>query len=153
MAKSKLGYEKARLPATRSAVNRIREPAIREDIERFVSGAEFCLEHNENHLALDAVRTVVTTVVALDRTISPEVAAAILDGLTEDAANGAVALQRGLGFTKNQNMKCDIQSGTGPGTSRCVARRNSTCYTLDSGSGCGGTSGFRFVWEVGLLVG
>lgn len=153
MSPSKSGQTKVSLAATRTALDRIREPAIREDLLRFVTGAEFCLQYRENYLALDAVKTLVTTIVALDRTITPEVTAAILDGLVDDSANGAVALQRGLGFTKNEGMKCDIVSGTGPGSSRCVASRKSTCYTLDSGSGCGGTSGFRFVWEAAMRIG
>lgn len=153
MAKSKVESEKVDLPATRRAVGRIRDAAIREDVMRFVSGAEVCLEHREVYLAFDAVKTIVTTVVALDRTISPEVATGVLDGLVEDSAGQAIALRRGLGFTKNENQKCDIQPGTGPGTSVCVAKRRSTCYTLDSGSGCGGTSGFRHVWDLARQVG
>jgi hypothetical protein len=117
-----------------------------------VAGVEVCIQHQEIHLAFDAVRTVVTTVIALDRTITPDVTVAILDGLVEDAQNQAIALQRGLGFTKNFDSKCDIKSGTGPGTSTCVDSRNSTCYTLSSGTGCGGTSGFRFVWELSRSI-
>lgn len=137
------------LSATRSAIARIEHPGIRGDLERFVDGAEVCLESQEIFLAIDAVRTVVSTAIALDRTIGPDVTLGILDGLTQDTETKALALQRGLGFTKTPNSKCDIKKGTPPGSSTCVSAQNSTCYTLDSGSGCGSTSGrFEFVWEV-----
>ena len=136
-----------RLSATRTALRGVKSRQIRKDLRRFVAGAERCLEHQEVHVALDAVRSLVTTVIALDRTLTPNVTLAILDGLVEDSTNEAIALQRGLGFTKNFDSKCDIKSGTPIGSSTCVDSKNSTCYTLDSGSGCGGTSGFRFIWE------
>jgi hypothetical protein len=136
------------LDATRKALGAIRDFRIREDLLHFVSGAEVCLEHQEVCLALDCLRTVVTTVVALNRTLTPEITTGVLDGLLADSGTTAVPLRRGLGFTKNENMKCDIKTGTPIGSSSCVAQTNSTCYTLDSGSGCGGTSGFRFVWEI-----
>ena len=135
------------LVATRRALRAIRNPEIRDDLCHFISGAETCLRAQEIHLALDAVRSVVCAVVALNRTISSEVAVRILDGLLEDSEKGAVALRRGLGFTKNKNEKCDIKSGTPIGSSSCVSSPNSTCYTFSGGSGCGGTSGFQFVWE------
>lgn len=137
------------LSAMRLAIARIKHEGIRADLGRFVDGAEACLESSEIFLALDAVRTIVSAVVALDRTIGPEVALGILDGLTEDSQQTAVALQRGLGFTSTKNSKCNIKSGTPPGSSTCVAATNSTCYTLNSGSGCGSTSTrFQFVWEI-----
>jgi hypothetical protein len=143
-----------RLSATRAAVGKIAHTDIRADLERFVAGAEVCLEFEEVPLALDAVRTIVSTVVALDRTIGPEVTLGILDGLIEDSESTALALRRGLGFEKNFESKCDIKEGTPPGSSTCVDAENSVCYTLDSGSGCGGTSGsFRFVWDVASVVG
>ena len=142
-----------RLPATRSAIRRIEHEGIRADLERFAAGAEACLAADEIPLALDAVRTIVTTVVALDRTIGPEVAIGILDGLGDDSEGTALALRRGLGFTKNYDSKCDIQSGTPIGSSGCVDSKNSVCYTLSSGSGCGGSSGrFQFVWEAAALA-
>lgn len=142
-----------RLPATRSAIQLIEHSGIRAAIERFADGAEACLAADEIPLALDAVRTIVTTVVALDQTIGPEVTLGILDGLGDDSEQTAVALRRGLGFTKNDDSKCDIRSGTPIGSSGCVDSKNSTCYTLDSGSGCGGSSGrFQFVWELATLL-
>lgn len=147
MAKQNNGY--GRLPATGAAVARIEHEGIRADLQRFVEGAENCLDHDEVPLALDAVRTIVATAVALDRTIGPEVTLGILDGLIADSERTALALRRGLGFTKNFDSKCDIKTGTPPGSSTCVDSKNATCYTLDSGSGCGGTSGrFQFVWDV-----
>jgi hypothetical protein len=142
---------KIALDATRKAIGAIRDFRIKEDLLHFVSGAEVCLEHQEVHLAFDCLRTVVTTVVALNRTLTPEVTVGILDGLLEDSQTRATALRRGLGFTKTENTKCDIKAGTPIGSSTCVSQRDSTCYTLDSGSGCGGPSGFRFVWEVASL--
>lgn len=142
--------ERIRLTSTRKALGRIRDAAIRADLERVVAGAEVCLAHREFFLAFDAVRTVVTTVVALHRTISPEATAGVLDGLLDDSKHGAIALQRGLGFTKTTDSKCDIKTGSPIGSSSCVSQKDSTCYTLDSGSGCGGTSGFHFVWEAAL---
>ena len=143
-----------RLSATRAAVGNITHTGIRADLERFVGGAEVCLEYDEIPLALDAVRTIVSTVIALDRTIGPEVTLGILDGLLEDSGTTALSLRRGLGFEKNFESKCDIKEGTPPGSSTCVDAEDSVCYTLDSGSGCGGTSGsFRFVWDVASIVG
>jgi hypothetical protein len=143
----------SQLAATRSAIAKIEHEGIRADLERFVAGAEVCLESREMFLALDSVRTIVSTVVALDRTIGPDVTLGILDGLTQDSEQTAIALQRGLGFTSTKNSKCDIKKGTPPGSSTCVAATNSTCYTLDSGSGCGSTSTrFQFVWEVAEVI-
>lgn len=136
------------------ALGKIAHAGIRADLERFVVGAETCLEYEEVPLALDAVRTIVSVVIALDRTIGPEATLGILDGLSEDSQRTALAMRRGLGFTKNFESKCDIKTGTPPGSSTCVDAKNSVCYTLDSGSGCGGTSGrFRFVWEAADVMG
>jgi hypothetical protein len=136
------------LDATRKALGAIRDFRIRDDLLRFVSGAEVCIEHNEIYLAHDCVRMVVTTVVALSRTLTPEVSIGVLDGLVADSGTTLIALRRALGFTKNENSKCDIKAGTPIGSSVCVSSPGSTCYTLDSGSGCGGSSGFRFAWEI-----
>ena len=146
---------KISLDATRKAIRAIRDRRIKESLLHFVSGAEACLEHQEIHWASDCVRTVVTTVVALNRSISPEVIVGILDGLLEDSETKATALRRALGFTKSQNARCDIKSGTPIGSSSCVSARNSSCYVLDGGSGCGSSSGggftgFQFVWEAAL---
>lgn len=142
-----------RLSATRSAVGKIEHAGIRADLERFVVGAEVCLHYEEVPLALDAVGTIVATVVALDRTIGPEVTLGILDGLVEDSQRTALALRRGLGFDKNFESRCDIKEGTPPGSSTCVDAEDSVCYTLSSGSGCGGTSGrFQFVWDAGVVA-
>lgn len=140
----------SKLQATREALADVKDPSIREDLLRFVKGAEICLEYEEVYVALDCVRTIVTTTVALERTLSPEVATGILSGLVKDSQTSALALRRGLGFTKNFDEKCDIKKGTPIGSSTCVSKPNSVCYTLSSGSGCGGTSGFQFVWEVAL---
>ncbi len=141
------------LPRTRIAIGRIEHDGIRADLERFIDGAEVCLEAAEISLALDAVRTIVSTVVALDRTIGPEVTLDILDGLTDDSEQTALPLRRGLGFTKDFESKCDIKKGTPPGSSTCVDAKNSACYTLDSGSGCGSTSTrFQFVCEVEMVA-
>lgn len=143
---------RGRLLATRAAVGRIEHAGIRADVERFVQGAEVCLHYEEVPLALDAVRTVVATVVALDRTIGPEVTLGILDGLVEDSQRTALALRRGLGFEKNFESKCDIKEGPF-GSSTCVDAEDSVCYTLSSGSGCGGPSGhFQFVWDAGVAA-
>ena len=148
MAVSQENGGNSRLSATRSAIGQIEHAGIRADLERFVIGAEACLEYEEVPLALDAVRTIVSTVVALDRTIGADVTLGILDGLVADSEQTALALRRGLGFTKNFESMCDIKEGTPPGSSTCVDAQDSVCYTLNSGSGCGGTSGkFQFVWE------
>jgi len=140
------------LRMTRTALAAIEHEHIRKDLERFVDGAEKCLAADEIVLALDAVRTVVTTVVALDRTLGHDVAIGILDGLRLDSQETAVALQRGLGYTSKDNSKCDIRPGTPIGSSSCAAAKNSTCYTLDSGSGCGSSSTrFQFVWEDAMV--
>jgi len=137
------------LGATRAALAKIEHDGIRHDLERFLEGAERCLHHEEVPLALDAVRTIVSTVVALDRTIGPDVAMGVLDGLAADSKSTAQSLRMGLGFTRNEDSKCDIRSGTPIGSSSCVDAKNSICYTLSSGSGCGSTSTrFQFVWEV-----
>ncbi|MCH9000503.1 MAG: hypothetical protein IID48_19885 [Proteobacteria bacterium] len=139
--------DKISLDATRKAVGSIKDECIRRDIMHFVLGAEACLDHGEIYVALDCVKTVVTTVVALNRTISPEVTAGILEGLIEDSEGKATALRRGFGFTKYKDEKCDIIGGTPIGSSQCISQLRSTCYTFSSGSGCGGTSGFQFVWD------
>ena len=100
-------------------------------------GREICLEYEEVYVALDCVRTIVTTTVALERTLSPEVATGILSGLVKDSQTSALALRRGLGFTKNFDEKCDIKKGTPIGSSTQFSKPNSVCYTLSSGSGCG----------------
>src|SRR5262249_41417690 len=69
------------LGTTRKAIGAIRDFRTKEDLLHFVSGAEVCLEHQEVYLACDCLRTVVTTVVALNRTLTPEVTVGILDGL------------------------------------------------------------------------
>jgi hypothetical protein len=143
-------WKDAKLEATRNAIDAIKNGSIRDDLLRFVTGAEVCLHHEETYLAFDCVRTIVTTVVALDRTLSSEVAAGVLDGLVKDSQAKAVVLRRALGFNKEFDAKCDIKPGTPIGSSSCVSSTNSVCYTLSSGSGCGGPSGFHFVWEVAL---
>jgi hypothetical protein len=141
------------LSLTRSALAKIQQEGIRADLERFVDGAEACLAADEIFLALDAVRTIVSTVVALDRTIGPNVTLGILDGLDEDSESAALALRRGLGYTKSTESKCDIKTGTPPGSSTCISAKNSVCYTLDSGSGCGSTgTRFQFVWDVSQVI-
>jgi hypothetical protein len=136
------------LAMTRAAIARVEHEGIRADLERFADGAEVCLGADEIFLALDAVRSIVSTAVVLGPTIGHDVTQEILDGLDQDSKQTAIALQRGLGFTKNSDSKCDIKSGTGAGSSSCVDSKNSVCYTLSSGSGCGSTgSGFQFVWE------
>ena len=148
--------EKIVLEATRKAIDAIEDSCIKRDIMHFVAGAEVCLELQEVHLALDCVSTVVTTVVALNRTISPEVTVGVLDGLHEDSETTAKALRRGLGFTSNKDQKCGVKDaepgGGGAGKSTCVSDPGGKCYTFGSGSGCGGTSGFQFVWEAALKV-
>ena len=73
--------------------------------------------YEEVYVALDCVRTIVTTTVALERTLSPEVATGILSSLVKDSQTSALALRRGLGFTKNFDEKCDIKKGTPIGSS------------------------------------
>ena len=141
------------LARTRRAIGNVEHEGIRSDLIRFIDGAETCLKANEVYLAIDAVKMVVTTVVALDRTIGPAVTFGILDGLSEDSESTATALRWGLGYTSTRNAKCDIKPFTPPGSSSCVSARNSTCYTLDSGSGCGSSSGrFEYVWEVAAVA-
>jgi len=154
MAEVKSKHGSRRLPATHRAIQLIEHTSIRADLERFLQGAEACLASEQIPLALDAVRTIVSTVVALDRTIGPDVAIGILDGLRDDSQQTALALRLGLGFTRNEDSKCDIRSGTPIGSSGCVDSKDSVCYTLSSGSGCGGTSGrFQFVWEAATRAG
>lgn len=144
---------KGSLARTRRAIARVEHEGIRADLVRFIDGAETCLNAGEVYLAIDAVKMVVTTVVALDRTLGPEVTYGILDGLSEDSESSAMALRWGLGYTSTKNSKCDIKPFTPPGSSSCVSARNSTCYTLDSGSGCGSSSGrFEFVWEIAAVA-
>jgi hypothetical protein len=97
--------DKITLDATRKALGAIRDFRIKEDLLYFVSGAEVCLEHSEMHLAIDCVRTVVTTVVALNRTLSPEVTLGVLDGLVEDSQTMVTRLRQGLGSTKTENAQ------------------------------------------------
>ena len=73
MAMLQDGQIMPRLLDTRAAVRTIEHDGIRADLERFVDGAEVCLEYEEFALAVDVVRSIVATVVALDRTIGPEV--------------------------------------------------------------------------------
>lgn len=141
------------LGTTRGAIEQIEQETIRSDLLRFVSGAELCLQHQEVPLALDCVRTIATTVMALERTLTAEVVAEVLGAIEQDSQTTAQALRRGLGFTKHHDAKCDIKPGTPIGSSPCLAKQNSVCYTLSSGSGCGGPSGFQFVWEVARAVG
>jgi hypothetical protein len=152
MTDTKSCDEAIRLDATRKSVASIADECLRRDIMHFVHGCEACLTNGEVHLALDCAQTVVTTAVALNRTISPEVTVAILEGLVKDSEGSATALRRGLGFKKTRDAKCDIISGTPIGSSQCISKLHSTCYTLGSGSGCGGTSGFQFVWDAELAV-
>lgn len=145
---------KTNLEATRRAVDAIEDSRIQRDIMHFVAGAEACLELEEIYLALDCVRTVVTTVVALNRTITPEVTVGVLNGLLEDSETTAKVLRRGLGYTNSKDKKCDVKDaapgGGGAGTSTCVSNPGGQCITFSTGSGCGGTTGFQFVWEAAL---
>lgn len=96
-------YDKVNtLQASRDAIGKVRDASVRDDLLRFIGGAEICLANGEVVVALDCVRTVVTTVVALSRTLTPEVAVQVLDGLLEDSEERAVMLRRGLGFSKSE---------------------------------------------------
>ena len=142
----------AALERTRAAVAKVDHEGIRADLMRFVDGTENCLRAGEIYFAFEAVKMIVTTVVALDRTIGSDITFAILDALSGDSESSATALRRGLGYTSTPNAKCDIRPFSPPGSSTCVAARNSTCYTLDSGSGCGSSSGrFQFAWDIAAI--
>lgn len=152
MSQDKHSSGKVALDATRKALAAVHDPAIRDDLLHVISGVETCLAHEHMYLSIQYARAVTSAVFVLRRTLSPAIAVGILDGLQYDSETSARALQRGLGFTKNFDERCKISGGP-IGSSTCVEQKNSTCYQADGGTGCGGPSGFHFVFEAAAVSG
>ncbi len=129
---------------TRKAIGRIKQPSIRRDFAEMLTGVEFYLVNRQKRVACMCAHALLAMAIGLNRTISPPIAAGILDGLLEDGKNDA-ALRRAVGVVDTHNdMRCIV--GTGTGVGKCQPKNNMTCYTIRGVEGCGGRSGFKFPW-------
>ena len=147
MAKCAEPTQSTCLSLTRNAVMAIENPALREDFLHFLEGAEYCYAVGEVQMAVECMRNMLAATVVLNRSVGPDVALGVIDGVLEDTRSTARAMRGAFGFDKNYDEKCDIKPGTPIGSSSCVTSKGSTCYTIGGAGGCGGSSGFRFVWE------
>ena len=125
---------------TRRAIDRIKQPSIRNDFAQMVDGLEFCFAKRQKRAALRCADALLGMAIGLNRTISPSVTTGILDGLLEDGKQDALFLRMGSGlFEKHKDHRCHFDVG-------CLPRKRSTCHTLGI-PGCGGPSGFFFPWS------
>ena len=127
---------------TRRAVAKIKEPSIRNDFAEMVDGIEFCFAKRKKRAALSCANIVLGMAVGLNRTISPRVAAGILDGLLKDGKQDA--LFRRMDLDEHKDQKCDVDS------SQCVPKKGAKCFNYGGIPGCGGGSGFSFLWSRSL---
>jgi len=124
------------LAATRKAIARIEYSALRGDFLSLAAGAEFGIATRKKAMAAACMNRLVVLAFAVNRTISPRLAVAVLDGLTRDARRFAI----GLDLRTRKKRRCVV--GDDIGSSGCKLG-GSVCYTIVGQPGCGGPSGFH----------
>ena len=112
------------LSATRESVGRIGNPEIRQEYSTFVETIEHGFKTGDRKFAKNSIEAFETVVFYLNRTITPELSAEILDGLSEDTKDTALRRKGG-----KKNMRC------GTWGRRCVSARNWECWEVGS-NGC-----------------
>ena len=89
----------------RKAIQLIECMELRRDYHNLVVGAEIAIQYQNERLAVFCLNSLVTTTIAINQTISTEVAVCVLDAVLDDVEEHAVALRGSLGFTKTKDAK------------------------------------------------
>jgi hypothetical protein len=131
------------LSATSKAIKRIKNAALRREFLNLAVGAEVGLASRKKSLTTSCMNRLVILSFSLNRTISPRVAAGVLNGLSNDARKHAVSLS----LKTKKGSVCVV--GDSPEKSKCKAKPGSECYTIPGQPGCGGPSGFYPPWDIG----
>jgi hypothetical protein len=127
---------------TRRAIQKIKEPSIRDDFAEMLYGLEFCFANRQKRAAFKCANALVAMAIGLNRTISPAVATGILSGLIEDRKQDA-ALRRLGAIVDHPGFSCV--------RAQCIEKKGGKCFTLEGATGgCGNKFGFQFPWRVAI---
>jgi hypothetical protein len=126
-----------RLDETRAAIERIEDADLRRDFLVLVDGAETGIRYGRREIAVGSASRIANTAIALNRTLTAEIAIGVLDGLWADTEAQAIAYIRpSLGFRKQDEHFCTIEPGTPVGSTVCDPSVVCSCYELEDTSGC-----------------